>query len=470
MHFSTNLEQLTCKIKKIFSEDLISRHALESGFVRRCTNRIKPSSFLTLMVAHMTTNSLCSLSGMTDILVSINGSLKITSQALSQRLNSVFAVRFLRRCYSSLLATSSHNTVNSLKKKGLLKDFNRVFLEDSTSCKLDEKLAGSYKGCGGSARKAGYKVHLIWNSTIGNIHSLCITPSCVTDQAMAKQILKTLGQDDLVLRDLAYFSIPIFKRINKLRAFFLSRLKRQVNVYTLEGKRIEHLPKYLNKHFSNQSVIEFEVLLGQKEQMRVRLVAYRVPESVLNQRMRKQKDVARKHRTAIAKDSKNWCKFTFFITNLPKELYQAETLGILYKLRWEIELVFKSWKSLTSIDLIKGQSKMRVECFILSRLIAIHLMTGFFSYCKGYIEGEYSRELSLYKFISWILRNERLSLLLNRPLEFERELASILERTPFELCKQRRSRQTTKELLQNSCTIEELYPKISENEVFMEIA
>ena len=313
----------------------------------------------------------------------------------------------------------------------------------------------------GDGCKAGYKIHLVWEAISGSIQNLSITGSNVTDQSTAWNTLKLLQKDDLVIRDLGYFSTSIFSRINKQGAFFLSRFKQRVNVYTLEGEKIDNLPKYIDQKYPHSSVIELNVLIGSNEKSPVRLIAYRVPEKVMAQRLRKKKGIARTARRTLSKESKSYCKFTFLITNVPEDIWPAEILGIVYKLRWQIELVFKSWKSLANIDLIKGKSENRAHCFILGRLIAVLIITMFFSCIKRYVEGEWSRELSLHKFMLWVLQDQRF-LLIACPLDFERELLRKINESILDLCKQRRSRATTQDALEivadlNIVYIEDVY-------------
>jgi hypothetical protein len=466
MIFSNRLEQLSKKIHDLFSQDTVKKIACDTGFIRRPSrNKINPLDFVLLIVGHLTRNSLCSLAGMTDILSQMSGSQKISPQGLSQRINSKNAVRFLKKFYSKFLHLNSRKTMSSLQEKGLLKGFKRVFLEDSTSCELNEKVSHCFKGCGGSSYKAGYKIHLIWNALAGNIQSLNITGSNVTDQSMADRILKILQAGDLIIRDLGYFSLSILSQIAEKKGYFLSRLKRQVNIYTLEGKRIRDLPKYIDQYYPDNEVVRIKVLLGKKQQLEVFLCAYRVPKEVINQRIRKQRKVANKNGYTLSKSVKSWSKFTFLITNVGEKRWNAEVLVSVYKLRWEIELVFKSWKSITHIDLIKGESQHRVQCFILGRLIAILIMAAFFSRSKEYMDHKYKRELSLYKFMSWFVRG--IQLLIIPCIEiFEKEL----QKNIFDLCKQKRRRRTSVDFLYNSAKYAELYSEDTQYESFRKIA
>ena len=397
----------------------------------------------------MTINAFHSLEAMTDILANMTGGIKISAQALSQRINGLFAIRYLRRCYAKLLQKCTSDTMNKIAPHGLLNTFNKVWIEDSTSCELDEKLAGAYKGSGGSASKAGYKIHLIWEVISGSIKNLKITKSSTADQSMAAGILNLVSAGDLIIRDLGYYVLSIFRKIADKKAFFLSRLKQNTNMYTTDGKEIEDITKYINKHFPKHSIIGLDVLIGAAEKLPVRLVVYRAPEEVVNQRRRKQNKNAQKKGRTVSDKNKQWNYFTFFITNVPKEIWKAECLGTIYKLRWDIENIFKNWKSNLNIQIIKGKSKNRVDCFILSRLISIFIVTVYFSAIRAYIYEKYGRELSLYKFTMWFLRNGRFFLIL-RPEQVERELQQMTDIDILSLCKQKRSRLTSLELLEQS--------------------
>ena len=51
----------------------------------------------------------------------------------------------------------------------------------------------------------------------------------------------------------------------------------------------------------------------------------------------------------------------------------ARSVWNLYRLRWQIELTFKIWKSICDIEKVKKVKKDRLECYIYSKLILILL-------------------------------------------------------------------------------------------------
>lgn len=60
------------------------------------------------------------------------------------------------------------------------------------------------------------------------------------------------------------------------------------------------------------------------------------------------------------------------MTNTPETYLKNENIHGLYSLRWQIEILFKTWKSMFHIDQCKTIKTERFECHIYGQLIASH--------------------------------------------------------------------------------------------------
>jgi len=81
----------------------------------------------------------------------------------------------------------------------------------------------------------------------------------------------------------------------------------------------------------------------------------------------------KKGRNPCTKEYRARAAFNLFITNGSSVDVPLKKVYQFYKLRWQIELMFKVWKSLCAIHDVKKVNRYRLECYIYSRLIFIVL-------------------------------------------------------------------------------------------------
>jgi IS4 transposase len=90
-----------------------------------------------------------------------------------------------------------------------------------------------------------------------------------------------------------------------------------------------------------------------------------VPEAVAQKRLKKLAEYAQKHKDKqVSEQRKAMCYYNMFITNIAKEKLAPEQIRAVYSLRWQIEIMFKLWKSHYNIDKVKKMSIFRFECHI----------------------------------------------------------------------------------------------------------
>src|SRR5664280_2733024 len=190
--------------------------------------------------------------------------------------------------------------------------------------------------------------------------------------------------------------------------------------------------------------MEFNVFLGQKHRIPVRLVVYRLPSDVYRKRQKAAIKAAKRKGRGISLSYLKFLKYTFFITNVPATRWPMEAVGTIYRLRWQVELTFKHWKSLFQINVLKGTRPERILCLIYGRLIVILVVQRLLALASAQAVVE-QRELSFCKASQWLMRGGRLlKAFLDRQFgDLLRRMVSRLKR----LLKQKRKRLTTWELI-----------------------
>ena len=99
-----------------------------------------------------------------------------------------------------------------------------------------------------------------------------------------------------------------------------------------------------------------------------------IPENVAEKRI-KDAIVAGKRKNGYTptKEYRIKSHYNIFITNVPEDMMPLSEVSKFYLLRWQIELIFKTWKSIASIDKVKKVKRERFECQLYAKLIWILL-------------------------------------------------------------------------------------------------
>ena len=435
------------KLTHVFDQDQLKALARQSGFVQRSTSKLAGQEFVELMTTAMVADTTVSLEGLCDLLRQRHPQADMTPQALHQRILSPHAGTYLHDVLQ-LALRENLEPVRAQLPAALLAPFGRVFLEDSTQCCLHEKLAEDFKGSGGSGSTAAVKIDLIYDYTHAVIHELHLTNGTTADQSRAAAIVPHLRAGDLVLRDLGYFCLAVLRQIATQQAYFLSRLSKGVHV--LRGANYEapalSLTEHLLRHFPRHTVVDLDVSVGQEDRLPCRLLASRLPDEVVEHRRRSAYEVARKKGRTPTKAYLQWLQYGWYITNVSQAVWAAEVVGTVYGLRWQIELTFKHWKSLLQIHVLKGTRPERIKCLLYGRLITIVILNILSAYASWYAAHYLQREISIHKFINWMKRTCRLSTAIHQR-NLDTLLSNLISDIPKMLCKQKRKRKTSRQLL-----------------------
>jgi len=357
------------QIKKIFKSTQIEKLAKESKFISRSTSKISGMDFLLMNIFDFTSGKERSLNDCCEWLEE-NRNVLIKKQSLDERYNT-HAVRFMKNCLKRIMKMVNPDVKSLLSNES----FDSIYLTDSTTFKIPSNLAVFYEGGGGRSGKSSIKLQFTYNLIDGKLNDLGIVSGRNNDASYLSYLNEKIEKGSLNIRDLGYYKLDAYKAISKKEAFFVSRGKSDA-VYSIKTENGFERIDFFDLLKEGEDQIEYEeIYIGvTKSKLKSRLIIETVPDAVLAKRLKKLKRQKQKSpKKSITEKRKKMCKYNVYITNVPKKDLPTSLVRLAYKLRWQIELMFKIWKSVFDIDKVKHMSIFRFECYLYSKLIAIFI-------------------------------------------------------------------------------------------------
>jgi hypothetical protein len=115
--------------------------------------------------------------------------------------------------------------------------------------------------------------------------------------------------------------------------------------------------------------LDRQVLLG-PERVPVRLVALTVPEEVANLRRHRAKVSAqRRHRSPPGSAHLFLMGWNLFLTHVPASTWPPKIRVAVYRLRWRIEIIFKTWKSRLGLRQLNCRSAVLLQLSVMTKLL-----------------------------------------------------------------------------------------------------
>ena len=117
-------------------------------------------------------------------------------------------------------------------------------------------------------------------------------------------------------------------------------------------------------------ICEKQVLLG-KGEFPTRMLIGIVPEHVYEERIRRKQKQDKKNGRKMKEKTKLLYHFNLFVTNAKADKLPLDKIMPLYLFRWQVELMFKNWKSVFSIHKLQKMKETRYITMLYIRLIFI---------------------------------------------------------------------------------------------------
>lgn len=348
-----NLSQNKCKTKiGTLSKKKITAVSKKCGFEQRDKGKIKAFSLILSFMVMMSAGNK-SYWDWARTLSSIIGT-SVSKQAISQRMTSEWTATIKELLGEVIGAQSGHRV-----KHKLFSHFRNVWLQDSTILRLPDALFNRFKGnVSQGLRQTFAKLNVVVDVLNGQCIGMEWMSYTINEQTISARSIKGIKAGDLIIRDLGYFVIDSFKLLIKRGIYFLSKFKGPLNIYDAKtGNKID-----LHKLLYRKNWIDKDVILRSGKDLNVRLVAIKLSDSTANERRRNAKNKAKKKgKPNYTKEYYQLLGYIILITNVKKETWNYKQVAEAYRVRWNIEILFKSWKSGFHIQDLIPEARTQTE-------------------------------------------------------------------------------------------------------------
>lgn len=206
-----------------------------------------------------------------------------------------------------------------------------------------------------------------------NLFSMTTDQFKITPESTGESLKNfTLHQNDLVIADRAYATITGIEYCRNAGADYILRIRNKAfNLYDKDGNQV--VLSELLKNVGN-TCCDFHVYYrnSDNELKAIRFCASQKTEEekAFEQKMLSQKES--KKQIKISKETKFSHNYFFVVTSFD-ESFSAEEILALYRLRWQVEMVFKRLKSVLDLGSMptktEASSKVWLNCKMLIALI-----------------------------------------------------------------------------------------------------
>lgn len=293
--------------------------------------------------------------------------LDVTPQAIEQRLTEPTAALLEQVLSQSLL----HLIEGPQVAIPLLQRFSAVLIHDSTTIVLPDCLSEIYKGCGGSSSQntaSALKCGVQFDLLSGAITGLDLADGRASDKRLPLQHA-TLPKGALRLADLGFYDLGVLSEVDSSGGYFLSKLE-PTALISSESRAECSLLNFV-RTLPDVAQWQGAVWVGKNRRLRARLLVERVPQEVADQRRRRIRKNARDKGQTPSAAALALAEWTILITNIPAEMLTLSEAMVLVKVRWQIELLFKLWKSQGGLDRSRSNKPWRILCEVYAKLLAM---------------------------------------------------------------------------------------------------
>ena len=346
----THLIRYAQALKGTLGWENLTARGRQSGHCRRL-REVTPQRLVCALVESLGASR---VETVTDILRTFNAQtgLNVQYKAFHNRLAKPAFPHFMRQVYRDILRNLSANVLRPAAD-GKLAHFRDLVIQDGSSFAVHNALAGTFGGRFTAIRPAAVELHTF----LSVFHDQVIDVEVAPDKEAEQHFLPAPESltEKLFLADRGYQSLEYWEKVLAAGGSFLVRGKRDLNPRCLrvrgpggrlrrfEGRCLQDVLHMLPRRRLDLDV-QWDRPGGKTLQLRMVL---------LWTRHKKQ--------------------YLVLVTNVSRRILTAREVLQVYRLRWQIELLFKEWKSYANLHAFTSANAPLVEGLIWASLCAAAL-------------------------------------------------------------------------------------------------
>jgi hypothetical protein len=216
-------------------------------------------------------------------------------------------------------------------------------------------------GCGDD-----WRLHSAYNFSAGRLAQVSLT-----DQSGGEHLgYYRLRMGDIVVADNGYGYRRSVATVRKQQAHLLIRIRPSTFPFEQLDGQVLDVVAQLRKRGPNVREWNGWCHDADGERYRVRLIAAKLPAAEAALARKRARQNARDHGRKVQASTLVVAGWILLITTLPASRWDALALLRLYRVRWQIELLFKRMKSLLHLGQIRAKKRESVEARVLCLLVA----------------------------------------------------------------------------------------------------
>ena len=346
----THLTRYARALKGTLGWKNLTARGRQSGHCRRL-REVTPQRLVCALVESL---GAFRVEAVTDILRTFNAQtgLNVQYKAFHNRLANPAFPRFMRQVYRDILRNLSGSVLRPAAD-GKLAHFRDLVIQDGSSFAVHNALAGTFGGRFTAICPAAVELHTFLSVFHDQVIDVELAPDKEAEQHFLPAPESLAGK--LFLADRGYQSLEYWEKVQAAGGFFLVRGKKDLHPRCLrvrgpggrlrrfEGRHLQDVLHALPRRRLDMDV-QWDRPGGKTLQLRMVL---------LWTRHKKQ--------------------YLVLVTNAPRRVLTAREVLQVYRLRWQIELLFKEWKSYANLHAFTSANAALVEGLIWASLCAAAL-------------------------------------------------------------------------------------------------